>query len=446
MNEKKPFLLLHYYYPPLAGAVTKRVEHLVKYIGKVSSYQPVAVTSTPRLIHFGYDYDKLREVLPLASVYYTFSLDPLYLLSRLVQREKKRKLQPVKNLPFSRLGHNMYTFWKNVFFIGDDKTVLWTPFVIRRFSQLRKRYSFRFIYSTFPPVGNLYAAYWLKKIYNVPLILDYRDPWFYNYSALRYKTSCHFFLESICERKILRGADGIIFNSPVTREKYLHVYPFLEEKPTSVIVNGYEPLEVGKEKPQKPTGQDSKITFIASGNMLRERSLKPFLQTLQELIRQGKVSQGEVKCHICGIIDPSMEKLLQNDSSFRSSVQYLGNLTHAKAIKAIDEADVAVACFDNVSRSDIILNKLFDYMSKEKFILFIGNSRASTRLLKDYGKCACFDTDERENLHRFLLRLIKKPETVLKKPVRISSARYRVDTLMKEMGGFFDEVLSNKIY
>lgn len=444
MIHKTPFLLLHYYFPPLTGAVTKRVENIVKYLGTASSYEPVVVTSSPKLVHFGYDDEAFAQISSATSIYYTFSLDPLYLISNVRRRKKNKEYQSSPDAPLFSIARNFYTFCKNFFFIGDDKILLWTPFVLKRVSEIISNHPVRFIYTTFPPVGNMYAAYWLKKKFKLPLIIDYRDPWFYNSSALRYKTKLHFFFENICEKKILRETDGVIFNSPDTRDKYLQAYPLLEDKPTTVILNGYEEFRSADDI-SRPSVEDKTLKIVASGTMLKERSILPFLEILRKLLVEHSLPPERVACRICGVIEPSLKALLQSDPVYQKTVSYLGNLSYQEAMKQIEEADLTVACLNDPERDDIILNKLFDYMSRDKYILFIGNSKGSVRLLHDYGKSTCFDMYEQKKIACFLEEVINKPQEILHISRRVSPDKYLVENLMKKMGGFFDKIVNEKV-
>lgn len=403
---KKRILLLHYYFPPLAGAVTNRISKIIHHLSNTNKYELTTITSRPDLIHFGYDYPLYESLKEETEIIYTSSLDPLYLLSGLKNTRKKqtKALSGIRKSPKVTL----YTFFKNFCFPGDDK-ILWTPFVIKKAKQLHRKNPFDMIYTTFPPAGNLITAHYLKKALHIPLCIDYRDPWHYNSGALRFKTKLHFHLESLMEKKILKNTDAIVFNSPKTFDAYMHSYPFLEKKKSYFIANGYDDSQIVYQKPAIPSTETS-LKLIIYGSTMGLRSPLPFLKIMNKMVIQNQIQTDQIHITICG---QTSDTVLQFLKKSRLHYTYLGHLPQHTAIEKLNESHIALLSLAEGINRTLILNKVYDFIGTKKLIFFIGPDCMTKELVAEYNRSIITDVNRPEEIENHLLTLIKKPETYL---------------------------------
>ncbi len=336
-------LIIAYYTPPLAMGGVQRVTKLAKYL-KRFGWEPVLLTVKP-IAYYAYDHtllDDLRDI----PIYRAASLDPARLL-RLISK----KAIPAGTKPEGIFGRAVR------FFLPVDSKSPWVPFAYQLGKRIVRSYDPDLIFSTAPPLSAHLVGLLLKKKFNLPLILDFRDP----YLNLITPTPLHRSIQEKAFEWAKRSADGFV---SVTAK-------FAEALGIKAVVieNGFDPADFTVE-PQK---KDARFTIGYMGAFIeREESLISFIQALQRI--PGVVLK------IAGYVNPSLI------AQFGNTVEYCGYLSHRAAIAFIKSCDLLwLTTIERPALPPSMTGKLFEYMATGKPILAtVRGENEITQYLRQY--------------------------------------------------------------
>lgn len=138
------------------------------------------------------------------------------------------------------------------------------------------------IMTTSHPLASAVMGRNLKRKFNVPLIVELRDPWTQN-PARNWPSWFHFQVESWLERKVLRSADAIIMNTPTARVNLLQKYKGLNENVVHVISHGYDGEKIKSEQETTSDVSSDKFTIAYAGGFYGSQAA---LKGRQKLSRQ----------------------------------------------------------------------------------------------------------------------------------------------------------------
>ncbi|HEX4163863.1 MAG TPA: glycosyltransferase [Bryobacteraceae bacterium] len=151
------------------------------------------------------------------------------------------------------------------------------------------------LFSTFPPMGVHFAAYWLARQRQLPWIADYRDPVGDN----PIHSNINRFTQDVyrkLERIFVRANDVAIANTDAAQTKLKRDYPNRAGR-IELIWNGFDPEERLVALP--PAFSDRKV-LAHVGELYGGRDASPILRSLRRLIDQQRIHPGEILVHLAG--------------------------------------------------------------------------------------------------------------------------------------------------
>ena len=204
----KEILYISYHFPPYSNILSNRATEFSKRL--IESGYKIFVVSAKNNKNATIDMKLLKAVdSPLIKNAQVYNLS----FSSSVIASSAKKLSILKEL------------FKIFFFFH------WLPLSFAKSSHIIRKNHIRIIYTSAPPFFSLVLGYLLKKIFKIPLITEYRDPWSYN----------PYFLGNISEfakknyrkidEKILKTSDAVIAISEGLKEYLIKFFPsFLQKK------------------------------------------------------------------------------------------------------------------------------------------------------------------------------------------------------------------------
>ena len=212
-------------FSPLGGIASSGLKERV-YLSK-AGYDIHVLTVSPALIHYQKDPGLLRGIPESINVHRSFCPDVNWLLKLCMD-----------------LSVRLVTFLRQNIFIPDPE-VLWLPFAkasLRRLLRGQAPFSAAVI-SSGPP-SSLFLGMYLRRKYQIPFIIDFRDEWTNNPERLNIKFPRRTQkLEMKQELKVLKECSGVAYLTEAMQGNFLSRYPFLSEVPSAIIPNGFDPSD-----------------------------------------------------------------------------------------------------------------------------------------------------------------------------------------------------------
>ena len=220
----KKVLVIAYYFPPMAFSGVQRTTKFVKNM-VYFDWQPTVLTIQPKS-YYAFDTYLLEKLNQLnVRIIRTKSPDPT---QRIFDQSKIRS-------DFIRKILNRIS---QTIFLPDNK-ISWMRPALKEARKLLQKESFDIIYATAPPYTSFLIANQLKKEFDIPIILDYRDAWLDDVLSF-YPTFIHRWIVKQMEKKVLYNSDKIITYTRQIKEHLLKNYKFLSPDEIVIIPHGFD--------------------------------------------------------------------------------------------------------------------------------------------------------------------------------------------------------------
>ncbi len=286
----------------------------------------------------------------------------------------------IHRTPFFEIKNNYISSFLN-FFFRFDFYIGWVPFAYSEGRRiLSENKNIKFIYASGPPFHTHIIGYLLKRKFQIPLILEYRDPWSFTYY---YKKIKHRLqkdeqwlnrkINLSLEKRILQSSDMIITVSSALILFLKTNFPSIKNKPLFSITNGLNVQKLDNYDKNK----DEEIIFTFTGRLYGKRSILPLLTIISYLKKENFTKDFRFSLKIFGRYNKKnlgniVKKLDIED------IMYLGDLIpRSDALKEIKRCDIAVHIGENINYPTIAF-KVWDYLSCRKKILYLGLENSYT--------------------------------------------------------------------
>ncbi len=406
-------LIIAYYFPPMGLSGVQRITKFVKYLPQFG-WQPIIITPGAAS-YYAYDPSLLEEVEQLEIR--TIRTDhPLVTKSP----------QPARYYP-ARPLQRLYHFLTSFYAIPDTKR-RWKRRALQAARNLLRNTPVDVIFATAPPFTNFLIGAHLAEEFELPLVLDYRDPWIDNPFHF-YPTPYHRFRNRQLEEHVLRRASAVIVLTRSMKEQLLQHYRFLQHNDIFIIPHGYDPEDFILHG----TSQNAeKFVLTYSGLFQDNRTPRYFLAAVSELCQQMPELRQQIELRFIGLLRKRDERLIAK-YSLEDVSTITGYLPHGQLIHHLTESTVLWLMLQDQARTP---EKLFEYFGARKPILAMLTHPALTDLLQQYGAAVITDPTDVASIRDALYTLIQQWQThTLPKPdetfVKQFDRRLQTETLAK---------------
>ncbi|HOC95642.1 MAG TPA: glycosyltransferase family 4 protein [Candidatus Cloacimonadota bacterium] len=369
-------LYISYHFPPLGGIASIRAQKNVVYLHKA-----------------GYDI----QVLTVSPFLIKYQKDPLLLAGIPVSIKVHRAFCPDVNWIFKVLYGlkcpRLVTFLRQNLFIPDPE-VLWLPFAkasLRRL--LRGQVPFSAAVVSSGPPSSLFLGLYLKRRYQIPFIIDFRDEWTNNPERLNIKFPRRTQkLEMKQELKVLTECSGVAYLTEAMQGNFQSRYPFLTEVPSAILPNGFDPSDFSSLSSKK---KDDAFHLAYFGSFYDRRQPDSLWSAISSLLKSGAIPPHKIRVDIFGKNTKSFVLgKFQSDQSIRNIVNFHGFVSQKQALSEMLAADALLLYIPSGQNTDsVFTGKIFEYLGSGKPILAIVPPqgiaaqtvlRAKTGLVADY--------------------------------------------------------------
>ena len=317
-------LVLAYYYPPLSLSGVQRTLKFTKYMSQFN-WEPTVIT-TGNVAYFAHDLNMLKEAEDAnVRIIRTEAFDVNAIIGK--------KFETV-TMPREFVRKTLSSISKSIFIPDNKKS--WAKKAYKVAAELLSKEKFDIIYTSVPPYSSFITAAKLKKEFNIPLFVDYRDLWF-NSQFSFYPTPYHRIKHKKLEYNSLRAADKVITINRKIKEKMLLTYPFLSYNDILIIPHGFDPEDFEKNTAIPRNSNKMRITY--SGIFYDAITPEYFIKAFKKLSEERPDIAANIELEFIGLLRKEYKKLI-TELGLGEYVIDNGYLEHDQVIKRLKSTDI----------------------------------------------------------------------------------------------------------
>ncbi len=382
-------LVIAYYFPPMGLSGVQRTLKFVKYM-KGNNWEPVVLTVSSTG-YYAHD-SSLMDEAEKANI-------------RIVRVNGKEINSKLSNFGTVKMPpeyiRKTLSLISKTFFIPDNK-IGWAKNAIKEARNILSKEKFNLIFVSAPPFSAVNMAVKLKKEFDIPLIIDYRDLWYGNQFGF-YPTPLHTYLHKKMEYKALKASDRVIATNRKMKEKIIDNYQFLTFEDIYIIPHGYDPEDFENLKIESRTNSKMRLTY--SGIFYEFITPKYFFKAFKELSLERPDVAANIELHFIGYLRKENKGLIRK-LNLQDSVKEFGYLPHKEAISKLLSSDVLWMMVGNGRNADTISSgKLYEYFGTRKPILASLPEGALKAAAAEYKASFITKPDDIEDIKNTILKI-----------------------------------------
>jgi glycosyltransferase involved in cell wall biosynthesis len=393
----KKVLIITYYWPPAGGGGVQRWVKFAKYL-RDFGWEPIIFTvkngSYPII-----DQTMLTEVPDDIEVIKSPIIEPYDWYKTLLGKGKKEKIDANFLSQGKKMGwKDRFAVWIRGNFFIPDARAFWVKPSTKLLNEYLGKHHVDAIISTGPPHSCHLIALGVKQKFELPWIIDYRDPWtqidyFNDLGLTNWARRKHERLE----KKVLNLCDVIVTVGKTMADDLNSITGNRKE----VITNGFD--EADRAHTDVVLDNAFSVTYIGTMNDARNPII--LWEALSQLKQEQHALIGKIKVNLVGkpeiVVSDSIKKY-----GIESLVEFSGYVTHKEAIKYQNAARVVLLIINRTSNNKSILTgKIFEYLASGRPILCIGpDDGDAAAILEDAKTGTLIDYEDVEGLKRYLIQ------------------------------------------
>ena len=347
-------LIITYYWPPAGGSGVQRWLKFVKYLQNFD-IEPIVYT-VDNARYPKEDISLINEVPENIKVLKQPIWEPTDLFFWKKKKEQKSRVSNAVNNGF-------LSFVRGNFFIPDPK-VFWVNSSVKYLQEYLKSNKIDVIISTGPPHSMHLIAKKLCQKNNLKWIADFRDPWtdlYYNKEFKQLSLAKN--KNKKLETSVLINADCVLTVSNSLKKEFVK-----QAKRVEVITNGFDDEVLTNNL----INLDSKFSISYIGLLPVQSNPKFLFTVLNELCIENPDFKKDLNINFIGDISDVIKEDIETNN-LSENTNFIGYVSHEKAIDYQKKAQVLLLLIPNVEKSEgILTGKLFEYLTAKRPILAIG--------------------------------------------------------------------------
>ena len=448
-QSTKKVLFIAYQIPPIAGpAVQRHLRFLVRL--DLFGWSPFVLTVNPKCAEDYYPMDRsLMKKMPIdIPIERTRSFNPMDKLLSFRQRLKSRLCAnkavtpavPKENEKRGRLVNKIKDFIPEIF-RTPDRQIGWYLFAFLKGSKIIRNHRIDAIYSSGNPWTCHLVALSLARLFGVPWIADFRDPWTQNpYKDRQFEIFER--INQLFEHQVVKNASFVVCNTIPLRERMENLYEDVDPYKYVYISNGYwkplfQQLEYNK--------TDNRLIISHAGTLYARRSPISILKAISALKKKRVVNNDNFLLKFVGgkgISDINTDLLATLD--IVDLVKFTPRVEHHDALQILAQSDVLLLIQPDTKLQ--IPGKLFEYMAVGHPILAIAGDGATSDLIESEKIGFVVNPkhiDALEELIKFLMEKFKKGDPLKIMPAE-SHAKYESLALTEKLVELFERSIEKR--
>lgn len=382
-------LFISYYFPPMGLSGVQRSLKFAKYL-KQFNWEPTVLTAG-NTGYFAHDNSLMKE-----------AEEAQIRIERVGGKDLHSKLAKKGTIKMPRESfRKVLSSISKTVFIPDNKKS-WSNQAYLKAKEILKNEEYDAIFVSCPPFSSFMTAVKLKKEFDLPLFVDYRDLWYGNQFEFM-PTPYHTMKHKNYEYQSLKAADRIIAVNRRVKEALIKQYEFLTFEDINIIPHGFDPADIENAIPIPK--QNNKLILTYSGIFYEFITPVYLLKAFKKLSIERPDIAANIELHFVGHLRKENKRLI-NKLGLQEFVRDHGYLDHKDAVIKIMSSDVLWTMLGkNHSAHTITPGKIFEYIGTRKPILGCVPDGASKKALEDYGASFIVPPDDIDAIMNALIQI-----------------------------------------
>ncbi len=396
MSEmEKSLLLLCYYFPPAPMALSQRVAKLCKYLPRETGWTPQVICGelTPDVP--GLDNFLLSEIPEVVGVERVGS----HLSSNLARTLRAWHLEkPIRLWRKLTVHPDAYGDWIDAAVAAAEK-------------KFPGGKGFKVILASGPPNSAYVAGALLKAKWNIPLVVDMRDPWCQRYGKMPYLIRWVDNQTQRLEENIYRQTDMVIANTKGNMLDLQQRFPELSTRLT-VIPNGYDIEDLdcncGPRLCQPDDASDI-LNLLYLGGVRGTGFEEAFFQVLEAYLKDYPDERHKLRIHFVGAMESQIKQLV-SPFGLEDVCRAHGVVPGNAVGRPLSEADIYLLLLPpQISYDGVVPSKVYYYLAGGKYIFALIPDGSARQIVSQAGDLAEISSpDDLEGAKAALKRIIVK--------------------------------------
>ena len=394
----KNILIVAYFYPPLGGAGVQRTLKFAKFLKKfgynvnvLTVNNEMGTIKDESLKLESTDGIKVFRALQRENFIINAILNRNVTDVKIVKTDNKEVVEKTSSqITFkSKIKRKVKKYLLGVYrnmYIPDDK-ISWKKDAVELGLKIIKEEKIDIIYSTSAPYTSHLIALELKQKSSIPWIADFRDQWvanpFVSYSSYAKRKN------EKMEKMVIEKADAVISVSKPIIDEFICRYSNEQANKFKVITNGYDEEDFDDFNIDKIS---TKYVITHNGTLYGKRSPKNFLLAMDNLIRDKKIKQDEIKIRFVGQIGKDAQEDIRFFlDRYDNIIEFISYLPHIQSLKKLEDSSATLLIIEAGEGSDgIFTGKIFEYIRSGRDVIGIVPSGVAKDLIlhTNTGFCA----------------------------------------------------------
>ena len=402
----KKVLVITYYWPPSGGSGVQRWLKTSKYLPQ-SGWEPVIYTPENPDVN-SVDESLLKDVSADLKVIKRKIREPYAAYKFLTGKKKGEHLQAnivssEKKGFVQKLSAHIRANW----FIPDPRCWWIGPSVKYLSKLIEGGERFDAVISTGPPHSMHLIAREIHKVFNIPWIADFRDPWtrifYFKHLGLSAKSLRK---HKELERSVIAEADRVTVVSSQMKTEFSQGEFETSKDKVEIIPNGYDPEDF--DSVEKAPDAEGKFVIAHTGLMPESANPDKLWKVLGDMAKSDKDLKEKLMVVTMGQTDGSVKKDIA-ENGLSDNFKDLGYVPHAQSVAWQKRADILLLPLRKEEESKAILTgKFFEYLASGNNILAFGPTDGDlARSLKETGSGIICEFDDENSIKEAFVKLQK---------------------------------------
>ena len=366
----KRVLFITYFWPPSGKASLHWPLDIIRHLPK-DEIEPVILTVEEETFTQK-DESLVEKVDPNWTVIKSNALEPFDIYRKFIGKKKSSKLNASETISLENksITHKI-SLWIRLNLFVPDARVGWYFTAVKAAKMYIKKNKIDAVVSIGPPHSSQLIGLKLSKIFSIPHIPVFIDPWV---DIIYYKNLKRSFItkkiDNHFEKSVLTNSRQVVFVTKSMEEDYIKKYDFLKDK-SNVLYWGYDE-DAFKNVKLSESKNNNKI-IVHAGNMFAYQNPKNFWKQMK--IENDNGNKFIVK--FIGSIDKEVLDYLHN-IGLKDCIEIIGFVSYPQMIKQILDADAILVC---ASEPRHVPGKLFEALRTGNPIIAFGDNNDEVKTI-----------------------------------------------------------------